>query len=126
MIKISIENKRIIIAGLISSKTRESENSLPELENHIKNNGGEIVGQLIQRRGVSRSKMPGGSKKLNQPLDPSTYISKGKANELKELCNKTKPDIVFFINKLSNSQIERLGQLIGYEIISLPEFSLPG
>ncbi|WP_430402861.1 hypothetical protein [Fluviicola sp.] len=124
MIKTNIENKKIIIAGLISYKTKESESSFSELEKHIKNNGGEIVGQLIQRRGVSRSRMPGGSKKLEQPLDSSTYISKGKANELKELCTNTKSNIVVFINKLSNSQIERLKQLTDCEIISLTEFPL--
>lgn len=125
MIKANIENKKIIIAGLISYKTKEFENSFDELEHHIKNKGGEIVGQLIQRRGVSRSKMPGGSKKLDLPLDSSTYISKGKVDELKELCNNTKSDVVVFINKLSSAQIERLAQLTGCEIISLPDFLLP-
>jgi 50S ribosomal subunit-associated GTPase HflX len=128
MTKINIENKKIIIAGLVSYKMRESENLFSELENHIKNNGGEIVGQLIQRRGVSGSQISGGSKKLDQPLDSSTYISKGKARELSELCSKTKSDVVIFINKLSKSQIvsssDKLGQLTDCEILSLPEFSL--
>lgn len=122
MIKATIENKKIIIAGLISYKTKESKSSFSELENHIKNKGGKIVGQLIQRRGVSRSKSPGGSKKLDQPLDSSTYISKGKVAELMELCHKTKSDIVIFINKLNDSQIEKLEQLTDCKIISLSEF----
>ena len=46
---------------------------------------GLIVGVLIQRRGISRSKTQGGAKKLEQPLDSTTYISKGKANLLKKL-----------------------------------------
>ncbi len=112
MIKINFENKKITIAGLVSSKLKESESFFSDLEDKIKIGGGIIVGQLIQRKGVSRSNKPGGSQKLESPLDSSTFIGKGKVNELKELCNTTKSDLVVFINQLSLSQKERLEQLI--------------
>jgi GTPase len=124
MIKENIENKKIIIAGLISYKMAVSENSFYELENYIQDKGGEIVGKLLQRRGVSRSKIAGGAKKLHQPLDSSTFIGKGKSDELKELCNKTKSDMVVFINKLKKTQIEKLSILTGCEVIYLSEFLL--
>jgi GTPase len=116
MIKENIENKKIIIAGLISYRTAVSENSFYELENYIQDKGGEIVGKLLQRRGVSRSKIAGG--------DSSTFIGKGKSDELKELCNKTKSDMVVFINKLKKTQIEKLSILTGCEVIYLSEFLL--
>jgi 50S ribosomal subunit-associated GTPase HflX len=125
MILEKIENKKVIIAGLISYKAAISESSFYELENYIENKGGKVVGKLLQRRGVSRSKMAGGAKKLNQPLDSSTFIGKGKADELKEICNKTKSDTVVFINKLKKTQIEKLSLLTDCEVISLPEFPLP-
>lgn len=115
-------NKRIVIAGLISAKIDLSDHSFLELENDLIKHGAEIVGQFFQRRGVSRSKMPGGSKKLNLPLDSSTYMSKGKAHELKELCHNTKADCVIFINNLNYNQIEVLEELTECEIITLPDF----
>jgi|GEM_PF-2074502 len=122
IIRPQLLNKRIVIAGLISSKIDLSDNLFLELENDLIKHGGEIVGQLFQRRGVSRSKMPGGSKKINLPLDSSTYISKGKALELKELCYNTKADCVIFINNLNYNQIELLGELTDCEVIALPDF----
>ena len=113
---IDLKNKRIVIAGVTPSKANETEMQILQLENKIKSYGGEVVGTLFQKRGVSRSGSPGGSQKGDTALDPSTYIGKGKTEELKQLCVKTKSDLVIFINELSKSQQERLSGLIDCEI----------
>lgn len=107
---IAPDHKKIIIAGVIPHKTG-SEDRLHELESYLKANGGSIVGRVIQKRGVSRSTKPGGSKQMHQPLDPATYIGKGKALELRKLCDETACDLVIFINPLSNSQVKNLEEL---------------
>lgn len=116
MIQYNFINKRIIICGLISYKI-DIYKTFQKLETFLKDQGAETIELFIQRRGVSRSKKPGGLKKLHLPLNPATYITKGKAKELKELCLKTECDIVVFINKLSKSQIERLSLITNRQVI---------
>lgn len=117
----NFQNKKIIICGLVSYKIQEPTNLFSETKNIITSKGGEIVEVLIQRRGVSRSKNVGGAKKLNIPLSPSTYISKGKAYQLKELCYKNNCDIIIFINKLSKGQLDRLSKLTNCKVIYFEE-----
>lgn len=71
--------EKIIISGLISSKIDLNEFLIP-IRKIINDNGDEIIEEFVQRRGVSRSNKPGGSKSLNLPLSNRTYISIGKAN----------------------------------------------
>lgn len=67
-------NKKIIISGLVSSKIN-LEAFLVAIRDEIKKHNGEIVAELIQRRGVSRSNKPGGSDKLDLPLNAKTYAT---------------------------------------------------
>jgi hypothetical protein len=106
-----IRGKRIIISGLISSKVSLDEYLAP-IRKEIENFNGQIVGELIQRRGISRSKKPGGSNKLDLPLSSRTYISSGKIEELKKLSNSVNADLVIFINNLTVNQIENIENLI--------------
>jgi len=107
---IDINGKRVIVSGLISGKL-DLDSHLQPIRKKIINQGGQIVGELIQRRGVSRSKRPGGSKDLDKPLSSSTYISSGKVEELKSLAEKEKCDVIIFINELSTKQKENLNNL---------------
>ena len=111
-----IRGKRIIISGLISSKLNLDEHLTP-IRKEIETFNGLIVGELIQRRGISRSKRPGGSHKLNLPLSSRTYISSGKIEELKELSNTVNADLIIFINNLTINQIENIEDLIDLKVI---------
>lgn len=104
---IDITGKRVILSGLVSSKT-DLDNHLVFIRNKVAKWGGIVVGEMFQRRGVSRSKRPGGSKKLDKPLSPGTYIGPGKVKELKELAENKKCDIILFINELTPHQKENL------------------
>ena len=110
-----IKGKRVIISGLVSSKVNLDQ-FLPPIRNQIRGLEGQIVGELIQRRGVSRSKKPGGSNKLELPLNSRTYISSGKAKELKELAEELKSDLIIFINILTDAQRDNLEKLVGQEV----------
>jgi len=115
-----IKGKRIIISGLVSSKI-----NLNELLNPIRNQiillRGLIVGEFIQRRGVSRSKKPGGSKKLHLPLHSRTYISLGKAKQLKDFTHELDSDLIFFINDLTAAQIYNLEHLVEQTILTISD-----
>lgn len=113
-----INGKRVIISGLVSSKLNLEDHLIP-IRDKIINQGGLIVGELVQRRGVSRSKKPGGSKMFDLPLSSRTYISTGKVEELKKLAKDINADIVVFINSLNNSQIQNIETLIKTKVVTL-------
>ena len=69
---------------------------------------GKVVGEIIQRRGVSRDKRPGGSKRMDLPMNPTTFIGKGKVDEIKTLCKETQADGVIFLNPLNSTQINNV------------------
>lgn len=115
-----LDGNRIIISGLFSSKI-QLEEILNPIRIEIAQAGGFIVGEHIQRRGVSRSKGPGGSKDLDKPLSSKTYISSGKADELKELTRQLDCNLIVFINKLTKSQQNNLEELTKTEVIIYKE-----
>jgi hypothetical protein len=74
------------------------------LKKSVEQAGGVIVGTLIQRRGVSRTRKPGGVACLNSPMHARTWIGKGKVIELAELSRTTHTNVIIFCNILSDSQ----------------------
>jgi 50S ribosomal subunit-associated GTPase HflX len=80
--------------------------------------GATVVGRVIQRRGVSRAKKPGGVLKMKSPINAATIIGSGKAKELAALASDSGADTVVFINPLKTSQESRLKQITGCRILS--------
>lgn len=117
-----LKNKRIIISGLISSKVN-LDVFLSPIKNMIIENDGELIDIFIQRRGVSKSNKPGGSKLLNLPLNRQTYISSGKVEELKELALNKNCNLILFINELTKNQHTNLETLVGVKICTMPPTS---
>lgn len=111
-----LKDKRIVISGLLSAKIN-TEEFLDPIRIKINESGGRIIEEFIQRRGVSRSNKPGGSKHLHLPLSGRTIISTGKAEELKELVRKSSCDLVVFVNELNSNQHEILETIIGVDVI---------
>ncbi|MCO1336790.1 hypothetical protein MO867_20905 [Microbulbifer sp. OS29] len=97
-------------------KTQNIDESLAEASSEIKNIGGLVVGGLIQRRGVSRTKKVGGSKRLDSPMNSATYLGKGKAFELAEIATIECADTLIFLNKLSGTQIRNLAKITGCRV----------
>jgi GTP-binding protein HflX len=96
-VKINLKSKlmRAILVGVQKRGETKSEalNSLGELEGLVAAVGGKVLGKLLQRRDVP---------------DPSTYIGKGKVEDLNLLIQGTKADTVVFDDPLTPSQVKEL------------------
>ena len=92
--------ERIVLVGVTFSNgsDEETDASLDELSQLIDTAGADEVGRVTQRRGAP---------------DPATYIGKGKAQELLELCLEVDADTVVFENELSPAQQYNLEKLLG-------------
>ncbi len=109
---------KCIVAGLFSMKDENIKNHVSEVTELIQNKGGVVVGSIIQRRGVSRSKKEGGSKKMSLPMNAATFIGSGKANELKSMVDLEGAEIIVFLNKLTTAQKYNLYELTDCTILS--------
>ncbi|NLN40667.1 MAG: GTPase HflX [Clostridiales bacterium] len=94
------EQERAILVGLDSDG--EGAASINELEQLANTAGAVVVGKVIQSRRVP---------------DSSTYIGKGKAEELALLCRANNANLVIFDDELTASQIRNLENIIGLRII---------
>ena len=93
-------NKKEQYCGLDSDG--EGAASINELEQLANTAGAVVVGKVIQSRRVP---------------DSSTYIGKGKAEELALLCRANNANLVIFDDELTASQIRNLENIIGLRII---------
>ncbi len=109
--------KKCLIVGLFSMKEKNIEHKINSVKNLIELDKGIVVENLIQRRGVSRAKKVGGSKKLDKPMNLATFIGKGKAEELAKLSAETNAEVIVFMNKLSKNQKQHLSDMTKCEII---------
>lgn len=100
---------RAIVAALVSAKASDTDERIRVVTAALAALGVEVVGTVIQRRGVSRSKSPGGSKRLETPLNSSTVIGPGRVEELAQLVRECGASVVYFLNDLSSAQSQRLG-----------------
>lgn len=111
-------NKRCIIAGLFSAKDKEFQTKIEQVKTQLNTFGGVVVDNIIQRRGVSRAKKPGGAKHLNEPLNAKYIFSKGKLQQLIDLANSANADFVIFYNSLNSTQRSALKHVTKCKIIS--------
>ncbi|MDI6704285.1 MAG: GTPase HflX [bacterium] len=95
--------------GVKLSGEKVLSNSLDELSELTRTAGGVVCERIVQN--VRR-------------IEPSTYIGKGKALELKELGKKHKVDLVIFDNDLSPTQIRNLEEIIELRVIDRTELIL--
>ncbi|MEO7719698.1 MAG: hypothetical protein ABIY70_26125 [Capsulimonas sp.] len=109
---------RVIIAALVPAKGDEDQPLVAAVTAAVEARGAMIVGTLIQRRGVSRARRPGGSKKFRSPLSASTCIGVGKAAELVELVGQLQADAVVFCNPLTGTQRRNLEQATGVSVLA--------
>jgi 50S ribosomal subunit-associated GTPase HflX len=112
--------RRVVIVGLFSAKDKGAEAAMRELEAAVVRAGNVVVGRVVQRRGVSRSRTPGGARRMDAPMNAATYIGTGKAEEVAELCRRFDADLVVVRGAPSPTQIDRLREVIGREVIASP------
>jgi 50S ribosomal subunit-associated GTPase HflX len=112
---------RAIVAALVSANASDTDERIRVLTTALVPYGVEVVGSLIQRRGVSR----GGTKRMEAPLNSATLIGPGKALELAQLVHDRQAAVVYFLNDLSSAQSGRLAALTECPVISCIDESRP-
>ncbi|MDP9419495.1 MAG: GTPase HflX [Actinomycetota bacterium] len=96
--------ERIVVVGvtLPPEDVAETEAHLDELGLLVDTAGADVVARMLQRRDVP---------------DPATFIGKGKAEELREVCLEVDADTVVFDEELSPAQSRNLEKLLGRSAI---------
>lgn len=101
--------ERSILARLILPDTVVEEDPLEELHGLATTSGTEVVDELIQRRSTP---------------DHSTYLGKGKVEELRLMVERHEADVVIFDNDLSPAQIRNLEKKTNAKVIDRTELIL--
>ncbi len=109
---VRLRGERIILAALLSAK-EDAPARMAEASQRLREAGAEVVGTLLQRRGVSRAKGPGGAQRMADPLDRKTVLGRGKVAELGALCESRAASWVVFLNELEPPQVAALSQITG-------------
>ncbi len=96
--------ERIVIVGVRRRAESEIEldRSLDELELLVDTAGADVVARLVQHR---------------ETPEPATYIGKGKAEELRRLCEQVDADTVVFDDDLSPGQQFNLERILGRTVL---------
>jgi GTP-binding protein HflX len=111
---------RAILVGLYASDAALSpDQCMAELSSLAEAAGAVVVDRLIQRRGLGGETGP-----KDRPVDPATYIGRGKADELRERVERHEAKVVVFDNELSPAQIRELEKRVGCRVIDRSELIL--
>jgi GTPase len=105
---IEVRKERAILVGAILTNIEE-DNDLVELAALADSAGAIVIDKFRQRM---------------RTVNPSTYIGKGKAQELADRAQKVKADVVIFDNNLSPGQFRELEKIIKVKIIDRSELIL--
>src|SRR4051812_17206640 len=113
----SLAGRSIILAGLFSAKVEHPEAELSQRAVRIKAQGAVVVVQVVQRRGISRARKPSGAGRMDAPMDPATYLGRGKVEEIAELRAAKGAKLVVACAKLSPSQLANLERIMGCPVL---------
>ena len=118
-IKEITQGTKVILAAVVPAHGGENALFIAAVEGQINAAGGQIVGHIIQQRGVLRSKSGSGALAMRQaaPLNPSTILGAGKAGELADLARETGAELVVFCNPVTEAQKYVLGNLTGAKVL---------
>jgi len=103
------KEKAILVGMAPATPPSDGANTLDELASLADTAGAEIVGRVVQR---------------HRKIDPSTFIGKGKIEELRRACEQAGADLVVFDDELSPAQLRNLEKAAGARIIDRTELVL--
>jgi GTP-binding protein HflX len=103
------DKERVILVGVELPGRKHRGRLLAELAQLVDTAGGEVVGEIWQRR---------------RRVEPTYFIGTGKAEEIRDLCEELKPDLVVFDNDLTGAQVRNLENLIKVHLIDRSELIL--
>jgi GTP-binding protein HflX len=105
----SVVHERAVLVGLILDSRTAGDEPLEELQGLAETAGARVVGQMTQRREVP---------------DKTTYLGKGKVEELKLQIEARDADVVIFDNDLSPAQTRNLERATGVKVLDRTELIL--
>lgn len=98
--------ERAVLCGLaadcLKKEEQATEQTLDELEALLETAGGVCVGKVLQNRHAP---------------DPHSFVGEGKAQEIREVAQTEKAEMVIFDNDLSPSQIQALEEITGATVL---------
>ncbi len=104
-----VARERAILVRVILPDQYCGEDPLDEIAGLAKTAGATVVGTCVQRREIP---------------DTTTYLGKGKVNELKEIVEANEADVVIFDNDLGPAQTRNLEQTIKVKVLDRTELIL--
>ncbi len=105
----SVDRESAVLVGVALAGSEQPQELLEELQGLADTAGTRIIGSLTQRRTTP---------------DKTTYLGKGKVEELHELVEATDADVVIFDNDLSPAQTRNLERAVGVKVIDRSELIL--
>jgi GTP-binding protein HflX len=104
-----IVSEATVLVGVLMPGRQDAGSPLEELGGLALAAGARVVGQLVQRR---------------EAPDATTYLGKGKVEELKRLVKSVDADVVIFDNDLSPGQIRNLEKIVEVKVLDRTELIL--
>ena len=98
-----------VLVGVLLPGNEWNEEPLEELQGLVETAGAEVVGLMTQNR---------------ESPDKTTYLGKGKVEQLERLVHSTDADVVIFDNALSPAQIRNLEEKLEIKVLDRTEIIL--
>ncbi len=105
----SVVSEAAILVGVLLPDRQSEDDPLDELVGLAETAGARVVGEITQRR---------------QAPDVTTYLGRGKVEELQRLAEANDADVVLFDNDLSPAQTRNLEQATGIKVLDRTELIL--
>ncbi|MEM7314589.1 MAG: GTPase HflX, partial [Planctomycetota bacterium] len=105
----SVESEAAILVGVVLPDASGTEEPLVELQGLAETAGATIVGRMVQRR--------------EKPVG-ATYLGTGKVDELAELVETVKADVILFDNELTPAQTRNIEKATCVKVLDRTELIL--
>ncbi|MCC7474502.1 MAG: GTPase HflX [Pirellulales bacterium] len=107
--KPGVQSESAVLVGVELPDRQTARDNLDELAGLVETAGAEVVGRITQRRQVP---------------DQTTYLGKGKVEQLELMVRATDADAVVFDNNLSAAQVRNLERELGVKVLDRTEVIL--
>jgi GTP-binding protein HflX len=107
--KQGVQSESAVLVGVELPNNQTARDNLDELAGLVETAGAEVVGRLTQRRQIP---------------DQTTYLGKGKVEQLELMIRATDADAVVFDNNLSAAQVRNLERELGVKVLDRTEVIL--
>ncbi len=107
--KQGVLSESAVLVGVELPNSEAAKDNLDELAGLVETAGAEVVGRLTQKRSTP---------------DQTTYLGKGKVEQLELMIRATDADAVIFDNNLSPAQTRNLEQALGVKVLDRTEVIL--